>query len=596
MTPPEHINEPSTIRDSAKPLAGMLLDVLEAHGVKDIVCSPGSRNAPLLMAARARRNLAKHIIVDERTAAFTALGMATVSRRPTALICTSGTAILNYAPAVAEAYYQGVPLIVISADRPTEWIDQDDSQTIRQFESLANFVKGSYDISDREQRDLDGWYENRIANDAMLTALRGKKGPVHINVRLSPPLNEMVELRHPAPSPRIIREVADYPMPDKNLVKELAARIVDKKVLVTLGFLAPDARLNRAMLRLRDHDNVAVMAETISNTHLPQEDYVVDAMLCNLTDKQTSMLEPDVVISVGGALVSRMLKEFIRKSGRRHAVEHWSVGPTHTTVDCFQTLSLRIDADPALFLAALSAEMAHLKSIGATGKDAEGQPLDPSVIKGAHTYASSVMSNKRIAMSRVFSFASDAPWSELVAFIDILNNIPASANLFLSNGTTVRYAQLVPYALPHASYCNRGVSGIEGSTSTAVGGAMLYSGETVLITGDMSFSYDLGGLSAASRFNPRLKIIVIRNGGGGIFRFIKATSSLPDREEYLCADPGLNIAALASTFGFAHMEADSLPSLRERLAEFFNSPARTILEVIVPPNKSALLLKQFLKQ
>ncbi|MDE5652576.1 MAG: 2-succinyl-5-enolpyruvyl-6-hydroxy-3-cyclohexene-1-carboxylic-acid synthase, partial [Muribaculaceae bacterium] len=131
----------------------MLLDVLEAHGVKDIVCSPGSRNAPLLMAARARRNLAKHIIVDERTAAFTALGMSTVSRRPTALICTSGTAILNYAPAVAEAYYQGVPLIVISADRPTEWIDQDDSQTIRQFESLANFVKGSYDISDREQRD-----------------------------------------------------------------------------------------------------------------------------------------------------------------------------------------------------------------------------------------------------------------------------------------------------------------------------------------------------------------------------------------------------------------------------------------------------------
>ena len=179
--------------DTDKSVVRILFNLLEAHGVRRVVCSPGSRNAPLLIAADARKRLETSVVIDERSAAFVALGMAMVSRRPVALVCTSGTALLNYAPAVAEAYYQGVPLIVISADRPLEWIDQDDSQTIRQPEALRNFVKGSYSLSDREQCDRPGWYETRIVNDAILTALAPKQGPVHINVRLSPPLGATVD-------------------------------------------------------------------------------------------------------------------------------------------------------------------------------------------------------------------------------------------------------------------------------------------------------------------------------------------------------------------------------------------------------------------
>lgn len=598
LSPDDFSRSKEYFPDTAKEVVSTLFDVMEAHGVEDIVCSPGSRNAPLLMAARARADIRKHIVIDERSAAFMALGIAEVKQKPVALICTSGTALLNYAPAVAEAYYQGLPLIVISADRPMEWIDQDDSQTIRQFEALRNFVKASYDLSDRERHDHADWYDNRIANDAMLTALTPKQGPVHVNVRLSPPLDKLVDFKHSHTHPiRIISRIPDYNMPDKDTIKELAGSLVGKKILVTVGFMEPDARLNKALLKFRSHPNVAIMAETLSNTHLPTEDYAVDSVLSDMNDIKKSQLMPDVVISLGGALISRMLKDYLRKCAASGLMQHWSVGSSHTTVDCFQALTLRIDADPGRFISQLSAELAHCHRILEEEKYRSMSDDEYLSFRQANNYNEQFFRLKELAAQRLFRFASHIPWCELVAFIDILNNIPREYNLFLSNGTTVRYAQLIPYDLPHASFCNRGVSGIEGSTSTAVGGEVASKSPTLLITGDMSFAHDLGGLAMAAKNDSKIKIIVINNGGGGIFRFVRNTSSLPGREEYLCADPGLNIRSIALTFGFEYHDADSLESLREALTKFFE-PAkaanRQILEVRVPSDKSALYLRQFL--
>ena len=167
-----------------KEVCNILADVAVAHGVRRVVISPGSRNAPLIVALARRAEIGKYVIVDERSAAFAALGMSQQLGEPVMLVCTSGTAVLNYAPAIAEAYYQKLPLIVVSADRPKEWIDQDDSQTIRQFEVLSQFVKKSYDIPARCDDDTARWYANRIVNDAMIEALSGRRAPVHINVQL----------------------------------------------------------------------------------------------------------------------------------------------------------------------------------------------------------------------------------------------------------------------------------------------------------------------------------------------------------------------------------------------------------------------------
>lgn len=586
--------------DTSKKVVATLFDVMEAHGVEEVVCSPGSRNVPLILAARARTKLKKHVVVDERSAAFMALGIASVSQKPVALICTSGTAVLNYAPAVAEAYYQGIPLIVISADRPMEWIDQDDSQTIRQFEVLRNFIKESYELTDREQYDCADWYGNRIANDAMLTALQPKKGPVHINVRLSPPLNEMVKFKENHQSAvRIISRMPKAVLPDKDKVKELAAYLLKKKIMLTVGFMLPDDRLNKAIVKFGSHPNVTVMAETISNTHLRREDYAVDSALCDLSGSKRIQMQPDVVLSVGGALVSRMLKEFLRECAKNEKMQHWCIGPSHTTVDCFQALTLRIEADPALFISMLSAEMAHQRHLLEEDNFRSLSDEQYVNLKKSFNYNKNFFLLKELAQQRLFRFCSQIPWCEIQAFIDIFNHIPKEYNLFLSNGTAVRYAQIIPYEPPHASFCNRGVSGIEGSTSTAIGGEIgAPKTPTLLITGDMSMQHDLGGLAIAAANDSKLKIIVINNKGGGIFRFIRNTSNVPDREEYLCADPGLSIRKLSEAFGFDYFSADNVDNLRENLNSLFDTTkndSRRILEVFVPTDKSALYLRQFLR-
>lgn len=174
----------TTTQESCNILVGNLI----SYGVKHAIVSPGSRNAPIIIALSQRDEIEKYIIVDERSAAFTAIGIAQHSQSPVAIVCTSGSAVLNYAPGIAEAYYQQLPIIVISADRPIEWINQNDSQTIHQKGILNNIVKGSYDIPADCSNQTILWYCNRTINEALQTATALPNGPVHINIQLNEPL------------------------------------------------------------------------------------------------------------------------------------------------------------------------------------------------------------------------------------------------------------------------------------------------------------------------------------------------------------------------------------------------------------------------
>ena len=189
-----------------------------------------------------------------------------------------------------------------------------------------------------------------------------------------------------------------------------------------------------------------------------------------------------------------------------------------------------------------------------------------------------------------------APWSALKAFETILGRIPAKMNLQLSNGTSIRYAQLFDCRHVHASYCNRGVSGIDGSTSTAIGAALRYSHPTLLISGDMSFAYDIGAL-AAPVIPADFKAVVINNRGGEIFRFIPTTASLPCRERYFSASPVLPLKALAEAYGFGYFQCASERGLKTALPDFLApSLAPSILEVNVDPDISARTLSEYFKQ
>ncbi len=546
-----------------------ILDVAIGHGVRHAVLSPGSRNAPLLIAASAREELKKYGVADERTAAFIALGLSTSAGTPVALVCTSGTALLNYAPAVAEAFYRQIPLIVISADRPEEWIDQDDSQTIRQYEALRNFVKESYDLEAGEKPERTGLV-NRFMNDAMTTALTPPYGPVHINIRFPEPLGR-VRQRQVA-EPRIITSVSVPSSIPRTVVKDLCKGLGSKKIMVTVGFLTPDHKMRRALKELEELPNVCIMAETLANYNGTEYSSVVDVVLGPLSIEKKKGLKPELVISAGGALVSRKLKEFLRSS---HA-EHWGVGHFRTTVDCFRSLTHRIEADPAPFLRTLASVLREY-----TGKDCPD-------------YRDQWKREREKACKRRDILVESSPWCELKAFSILSRQLTPDMNLHLSNGTSVRYGQLFDFDV-HATYCNRGVSGIDGSTSTAIGNALAYSGTSVLITGDMSFSYDVGALM--SRLAPeRMKIIVINNHGGAIFRFVGSTSAIEEnvRETFFCADPKPPIRELADAFGWNYISASSEDDLERILPLFLGNRHRSILEIIVPEETGARELTRLL--
>lgn len=559
------------IKSTAKTVCNIVADLLVAHGVKNVVLSPGSRNAPLIMALRRRPELNCPVVVDERSAAFVALGMSVESDRPVAIVCTSGTALLNYGPAVAEAYYRSVPLIVISADRPEEWIDQDDSQTLWQQNALAPYVKRSWDISDSDTPNAL-WFANRVVNDAMLEAVSGRRGPVHINVRLDSPLGR--EADYPADSARVIRmirPVAELPTAEARLLgAELAS---PRRVLIVAGFAEPDERLNRALAKLAKLPNVVVMTETVANLHSPLFIDRIDATLCAVLPDERPALAPDVVITLGGALVSRHVKEWIRAL---EGVEHWHVGESHTTVDCFKHLSRRVEIVPYVFMRQLASAMQPHRA-----------PCD-FASRWAEVYHRGVAEHDKII--------AESPWSDLRAFGYIVPRIPRGWNLQLSNGTPIRYAQLMDCSNIHRSDCNRGVSGIDGCTSTALGASVTYRGVTLLISGDMSFQYDIAALSSVL-MSPRMKMIVICNGGGGIFRFIANTRSLPEVEPCFAVGTRLPLRQLAEGYGMNFYEASSEEELRKAFAQFCaDTDAPAILAVNTPAQESAEILRRYFER
>lgn len=569
----DFINSPKQ-QDTEKIFCRVIFDVLSSQGIKDLVCSPGSRNAPLLLAAASRNNFKKHIVADERSAAFMALGIAMASGKPVILVCTSGTALLNYSPAVAEAYYHGVPLILLTADRPLQWIDQDDSQTLRQTGVFTNFIKDSFDIPcDCNDNPEMNWYVNRITNEAYLTSVTGKKGPVHINIRLSEPLGNTVQYGKPAE--RTIRSLQADTLANKETLRDLAKILATSRVMLVAGFMTPDSTLNSIISEFSRHPNVVIMAETISNLHLDSEFFSIDSTLTAYSKKYLDEIAPEIVISIGGALVSRCLKDYLRANSER--IQHWQIGFSPFLADCFQSMTLRIEADPVRILKALNYFLRKT-----------------NFSNHVKNYSSLWHIARQTALAKKQEFIDQSQWSELRAFDYMLRHLPGGCNLILSNGTPVRYAQIINYKMPHASYCNRGVSGIDGSIATAIGISKAYTGNSILITGDLSFSYDVGSLGMQD-IPDRLKIVVIDNQGGGIFRFIKSTSSLDELEQYFCADPKIPVEKLADAYGWCYYEAGDIEDLKKNWRSFLSSQEKSILKIKTDGKKGASILQAYIK-
>ncbi|MBN1545085.1 MAG: 2-succinyl-5-enolpyruvyl-6-hydroxy-3-cyclohexene-1-carboxylic-acid synthase, partial [Syntrophaceae bacterium] len=325
---------------STKKNAQYLASALLSKGISDIVISPGSRNAPLINTFTAIEGFRCLNIVDERCAAFFALGMALRLNRPVAIACTSGSAVLNYAPAIVEAYYQKVPLLVLTADRPPEWIDQGDGQTIRQNNIYANFIKAYFNLADRIETEEEAWFSGRVLNQALNTLRYPEAGPVQINVPFPEPLYGLTDESLPAITPIVLHRTE--PLLTEDTVEHLV-QVWNRhpRKMILAGQMAPDSDLNAILDDLAADSSVAVLTETLSNLSGNRFNGCIDNALSAIREEEA--YGPDLLITFGGQIVSKKIKAFLRKY---RPATHWHFSPSGEHMDTFMSLTDVIPTTP----------------------------------------------------------------------------------------------------------------------------------------------------------------------------------------------------------------------------------------------------------
>ncbi|NOU45507.1 MAG: 2-succinyl-5-enolpyruvyl-6-hydroxy-3-cyclohexene-1-carboxylic-acid synthase [Bacteroidales bacterium] len=540
--------------------------LLEKSNIRHLVISPGSRNAPIITIINNKTDIKCHTIVDERSAAFFALGIAQQLNQTVAIVCTSGSAVLNYAPAIAEAYYQRVSLLVLTADRPVEWIDQADGQTIRQQNIFSNYIRKSVQLPQNITNNDDLWYNDRLINEAILATRFPVPGPVHINIPIREPLygfdQEMNDI------PRQIALVPVKAMIDTSEVKSFAA-IWNKsqRKMILIGQHEVDQTLNNQLIELSKDPSVIILTETISNMHHPDFIGCIDRCL-GIVNRNSSGFEPDLLLTTGGAVVSKQIKTFLRKAGIQH---HWHIDPTEYLVDTYQHLTFGIPLDPSVFFGQLLPEIKHLSS------------------SFSGDWQSVAVKAKAIHQQ----YLADCGYSDLKIFEAIFGSLPEDFNVQIANSTPVRYAQLFDYQYNYRMFSNRGTSGIDGCVSTAAGAASASNHPTLVISGDLGFFYDSNALWN-SALPANLKIIVINNEGGGIFRFLPGPDTTGLLESHFEARQQLSVKNIASTFDVNYYTADNLTSLLAVLPDFFKTSSEAaLLEINSPAEDSANVLRDY---
>ena len=545
-----------------------LAELMHRRGIRHLVISPGSRNAPIIDAFCKRRDFECKAIVDERSAAFFALGMAQQLQQPVAIACTSGTAPLNFAPAIAEAYYQRIPLLVLTADRPVEFIDQGDGQTMRQQNVFSNYIRKSIQFPQSIKTPEDLWYANRLAAEALNACIDPVAGPVHINLPFSEPLYGVKMPQSPEPKDIIIAETETCltARAKEVLLQEWGS---SKRKLVIVGQLSPDPALSALLEQLSEDPSVTILTEATSNLYGSGFIAWIDRCLAAMpADNQHYV--PDLLLTFGGAVVSKRIKSWLRKAPVKH---HWHIDLADRSMDTYQHLTRSIPMSPKAFLG----QMVSLMPKGEEGYRQHWLQLSEKARK-AHQ-----------------SFLQGCPYSDLRIFSMIVEAVPSTFDIHLANSTPVRYAQLFEYRHPFRFDSNRGVSGIDGSISTAAGAACITQKPTLMITGDLGFFYDSNALWN-KHLPPGLKIIVINNGGGGIFRYLEGPSQTGVLEEFFEASHDTSAEHIAKAFGLDYFQASGEQSLLHELPLFFRQGTRaSMLEIKSPALESAATLRKYFR-
>lgn len=559
---------------SNKENVNILTSLLLEYGVSDAVVCPGSRNAPLVHNLSVCEAIRCRPVTDERSAAFYALGLAIATRRPTVVCVTSGSALLNVMPAVAEAAYQHVPLVVISADRPQQWIDQLDGQTIPQPDALGRFVRKAVQLPE-PHNDEERWMCRRLVNEAMHLATCRQGAPVHINVPISEPLFEFNIEQLPQLSrfnniKRAVTKDASMDMPD--------AFHNATRPMIVIGQLAHGTISHETIRSLSE--KYVVMSEPLSNPsymtiHFDEAiRYIVsDNSSINDDEDDKTAYYPDYVIYVGDTLVSKPARRFLRNVKAPSCLITPDAADIH---DPLMTLTDIVECDTD----SINALLASLCDAPDTDERCRFHDRWQSFLDAYAAHADAYAPEySQMATVKYFE--------EQLADLDI------DICVHYANSSAVRLACI--YA-QHYIWCNRGVNGIEGSLSTAAGFSLATNDMTVCVIGDLSFFYDQNALWNTN-LRGNLRIILLNNRGGGIFRQLPELNDSPAADDLVMASHENTAQGICTQNDIGYLSAKNMDEMQIGIVTLLTreSERPMLLEVFTDSNDDVKVLEKYFK-
>ena len=536
-----------------------LIEILWQKGVKHIVISPGSRNAPLILGFTSHSKYECLSVPDERSAAFIALGIADETRAPVAMVCSSGSALLNYYPAIAEAFYRKIPLVVLSADRPEYLIDQGDGQTIRQQNVFANHILFSSQLEENNLSLNNESIINESFNQAITTG-----GPIHLNIPFEEPLYnkcEFTEGTAKVHTPKLASQV----IPSSELKNYVDIFNKAEKTMILAGQMDQNPELMASLEKLRH--SALILSETTTNQNIKDTIKSIDRLISPLNPEELERLQPNLLITIGGNVVSKRIKAFLRQYKPQ---KHIHIEEIVTPPDTYQCLTNHCNKAAQSFF----------------------EQLIPLVNLNKSLWVQNWLTVDENRKVQHLKFDEAVNYSDFMVMSTVNKLIPEHSILHLANSTPVRYAQLFSWNNTITFKSNRGTSGIDGIVSTAMGNAISTHKDVYLVIGDISFFYDTNAWWHRQIPN-NLKVIVINNDGGGIFRFIDGPNSTGQLENHFETHQKNSVEHIALGFSVNYFRATNLKELEQQFTVLSNSKSSGILEVTTPQTENAGVLKDY---
>jgi 2-succinyl-5-enolpyruvyl-6-hydroxy-3-cyclohexene-1-carboxylate synthase len=551
-------------------LLGAFVDELARCGLRDACTSPGSRSTPLVLTLAREPRLRCHSHVDERCAGFFAVGLAKASALPVAITCTSGTALAELLPAVVEAREARVPLIVLSADRPSELREVGAGQTIDQLKIFGDFAKWFFEVGTHEATAERVRWMRALASRAFWMALEDRPGVVHLNFPLREPL-----ISDEPPSPAGEGRTHGRALISRpSLAPSSAAAAAALRELIgpaqrgvlVAGRHERETPLGRAAAAFCERAGWPLLADPMSGAR--RGDAAIahyDALLREPGFAHEHM--PEVVMRVGDLPVSKPLRTWLADLTDARQI---SLDPEGAWQDPASVVSDSLAAEPAATLSALTASLEA--SPAQTGADPD--------------WLASWRSADERTAEAILGVLAASGCSEPSVAAELGVLLPQQATLFVASSMPVRDIETFWPVRPDPPrvLCNRGANGIDGTVSSAFGAAATTQGPVVLLIGDVALAHDIGGLLAARRLDLKLTIVLLNNEGGGIFDFLpisKSPTALQDDHytRHIATPTGLDFAQAAALYGLGHETVTDVASFRAALERALAAPNSAMIEV-----------------